>query len=80
MPRIPDVDRSTIPTRIDAALSAQEDRWGAPLANHLLYARRPTIFNGMRSMWAGLSASGLLEPGLIALVNLRVAALIGCPF
>ncbi len=80
MARVPDVDRSTIPTRLDAVLEAQEHRWGAPLANHLLYARRPMIFAGMRSMWSGLDASGLLAPGLVALINRRVASLIGCPF
>jgi alkylhydroperoxidase family enzyme len=31
-------------------------------------------------MWAGLDASGLLDPGLVALVNRRVAALNGCVF
>jgi hypothetical protein len=58
----------------------QSDRWGAPLLNHLIYARRPSIFRGVRGMWTGLDASGLLDPGLVALVNRRVAALNGCEF
>jgi hypothetical protein len=48
--------------------------------NHLIYARRPTIFRGVRAMWGGLDASGLVAPALTALVNRRVAFLNGCEF
>ena len=66
--------------RIRAVLEAQAEKWGTPLLNHLVYARRPTIFRGVRGMWGGLEGSGLLEPALVALVNRRVAALNGCEF
>ena len=59
---------------------AQTRKWGAPLTNHLVYARRPTIFRGARAMWQGLDGSGLLDPALVALVNRRVAAINGCEF
>jgi hypothetical protein len=59
---------------------AQAEKWGAPLTNHLVYARRPTIFRGARGIWQGLEASGLIDPRLQALVNRRVAALNGCEF
>jgi len=59
---------------------AQAKKWGAPLLNHLVYARRPTIFRGARAMWQGLDGSGLIDPRLQALVNRRVAALNGCEF
>ena len=59
---------------------AQTRRWGAPLTNHLVYARRPTIFRAARGMWQGLGGSGLIDPRLQALVNRRVAALNGCEF
>ncbi len=61
-------------------LEAQAKKWGAPLINHLVYARRPTIFRGARAMWQGLDGSGLIDPRLQALVNRRVAALNGCEF
>jgi len=61
-------------------LEAQAKKWGAPLANHLVYARRPTIFRGARAMWQGLDGSGLVEPRLQALFNRRVASLNGCEF
>lgn len=60
--------------------ASQTDRWGAPLLPHLLHARRPSIYRGVRAMWAGIDASGLLAPSTVALVNRRVASLIGCPF
>ncbi len=63
-----------------AVLDAQAERWGAPLANHLVYARRPSIFRGARAMWGGLDASGLIDGALHALVNRRVASQIGCVF
>ena len=61
-------------------LEAQAEKWGAPLTNHLVYARRPTIFRGARAMWQGLEGSGLIDPRLQALVNRRVAAHNGCEF
>jgi len=61
-------------------LDAQTKAWGAPLLNHLVYARRPTIFRGARAMWTGIDASGLISPALRALLNRRVAFLNGCEF
>lgn len=61
-------------------LEAQAKRWGSPLLNHLVYARRPSIFRAARGMWRGLEASGLVDARLQALVNRRVAALNGCEF
>jgi alkylhydroperoxidase family enzyme len=78
--RIPGADPDAVEASIKGVLDAQVRRWGAPLLNHLLYARRPTIFRGARAMWTGLEASGLIDAGLRALVNRRVAALNGCEF
>ncbi len=80
MTRVPGVDPENVAPRIKAVLEAQARQWGGPLLNHLLYARRPTIFQGVRGMWSGLDASGLLDSPLVALLNRRVAALNGCEF
>ena len=80
MARISGIDPDRADGRIRAVLQAQAQKWGAPLLNHLVYARRPTIFRGARGMWGGLEGSGLLPPDLVALVNRRVAALNGCVF
>ena len=80
MARIEGVDPAGTERRIRAVLEAQAEKWGGPLVNHLVYARRPTIFQGARAMWGGLDASGLVDPALVSLINRRVAALNGCEF
>jgi hypothetical protein len=80
MARIPGLDPEDADPYAQRVLAGQAKYWGAPLNNHLVYARRPTIFRGARGMWAGLQASGLIEPALHALLNRRVARLNGCEF
>ena len=65
---------------VERILAAQAKHWGGPLLNHLVYARRPSIFRGARGMWTGLDASGLIEGKLTALINRRVAFLNRCEF
>ena len=65
---------------IQSVLEAQRKSWGAPLLNHLIYARRPSIFKAARGMWSGIESSGLIDAGLRALVNRRVASINGCEF
>jgi hypothetical protein len=80
MARVKDVNPEKVESSIRKVLEAQKERWGAPLLNHLIYARRPTLFRGVRAMWTGLDASGLIDPRLVALINRRVAYLNGCEF
>jgi alkylhydroperoxidase family enzyme len=78
--RVEPVDPDDVEPPIRAVLAKQAETWGAPLQNHLLYARRPTIFRAARGMWGAIDASGLIDERLKALVNRRVASLNGCPF
>ncbi len=80
MARIADVNLAEAEKYIRNVLAAQSRDWGSPLLNHLLYARRPTIFRGARGMWGGIEGSGLIDASLRALVNRRVAFLNGCEF
>jgi hypothetical protein len=81
MRRVEGVDPGRVADDYTAkVLAAQARTWGAPLLNHLAYARRPSIFRGVRGMWTGLEGSGLIEHRLVALLNRRVAALNGCEF
>ncbi len=80
MARIDGVNPEEVESYIKKVLEAQAKTWGAPLLNHLVYARRPSIFRGVRAMWTGISASGLIDEKLQALVNRHVAALNGCEF
>jgi hypothetical protein len=78
--RIEGVSPDAADPRVKAVLEAQRRRWGGPLLNHLVYARRPTIFRGARAMWTGIDASGLIDIELQSLLNRRVAYLNGCEF
>jgi len=78
--RIEGIDPESAEQRIRAVLDAQAARWGAPLINHRVYARVAAIFRGVRGMWTALSAAGLVDAKLHALLNRRVAALNGCEF
>jgi hypothetical protein len=80
MARVSNVKIEVADKYIRNVLEAQAKGWGAPLLNHLVYARRPSIFKGARAMWTGIDASGLVDPGLRALINRRVAFLNGCEF
>ena len=80
MARVADADVATLDKQIRAVLDAQAKKWGAPLLNHLIYARRPSIFRGVRGIWSGIDASGLVDSKLQAMVNRRVAFLNGCEF
>jgi hypothetical protein len=81
MTRIEGVDPRRLTDEYAAkVLEAQAKAGGAPLLNHLTYARRPSIFRGVRGMWTGLESSGLIDHRLVALLNRRVAALNGCEF
>ena len=80
MARIEGVNPNQAQGYIREVFEVQSRKWGAPLLNHLLYARRPSIFRGVRAMWLGIEVSGLIDAKLQALLNRRVAALNGCEF
>ena len=80
MARISDADLESLEPRIRAVLEAQRKKWGAPLLNHMIYARRAPIFHGARAMWSGLAASGLIDGKLQAMLNRRVAYHNRCEF
>jgi hypothetical protein len=80
MARIEGADLAQVDHYTRRVFAAQVKKWGAPLLNHLLYARRPTIFRAARGMWTGLEASRLIDAKLQALINRRVASLNNCEF
>ncbi len=80
MARVANANIEVADKYIKTVLEAQARDWGDPLLNHLVYARRPSIFKGARALWTGIEASGLIDPGLRGLINRRVAFLNGCEF
>jgi hypothetical protein len=80
MPRVDLADPSAVSPEISRVLAAQAKTWGAPLLNHLVYARLPALFRGVRGMWGALGQLKLIDLQLESLVNRRVAAHNGCLF
>ena len=80
MARVVGIDAEEADGYAARIFEAQTKKWGGPLLNHLVYARRPTIFRGVRAMWTGIEGSGLIDGKLPALVNRRVASRNGCEF
>jgi hypothetical protein len=77
MPRVP-AAVIDIPADVRAVCETLRERYGSLPYNHAVLARRPTVFRAFRGMWEGLESSGLLPARLAALVNVKVASLIGC--
>ena len=80
MARVEGVDPGQVSDEYTAkVLAAQAKTWGAPLLNHLVYARRPSIFRGAGGCGPDRRL-GADRRELGALINRRVAALNGCEF
>jgi hypothetical protein len=80
MSRVNQVDPDAAEGYVSRVLKAQAKQWGAPLLNHLIYARRPALFKAVRGMWSAVDGDGLVGAPLVALANRRVAQLNGCVF
>lgn len=80
MTRISGVNKDQLDSSITEVFDQQVQRWGTTLQPYEIYAKRPSILHAVLGMWDGLSASGLLDPKLRALVNRRVAAINSCVF
>ena len=80
MSRIPGIDPDTADPALQRTFEAQTKKWGAPLLPYPVYGRRPSIFRAVTAMWGAIDQSGLIETGLKALVNRRVASHNGCLF
>jgi hypothetical protein len=63
MARIVGVEAGEVTGAIAATFEAQAKKWGGPLLNHLVYARRPTIFRGAGDVgwyrWLGIDRRGV---------------------
>jgi len=80
MSRVPPVDPAEAPPEIQEIFARQEAEWGAPLVPTRVLAHCPALVRGAAGLGIALEKSGQLPAVLRALVSLRVAQLIGCPF
>ncbi len=80
MPRIPEVPDDAPDPGVRALFQKQKEAFGFVLNPNRVYAHRPSILAGYAALNEGVSASGLREGALKALVCARVATINGCPF
>ncbi len=78
--RVAPIDPAEAPAEVREVLARQTDQWGGPLAPTLVLAHCPPLVRASAGLSAALEKSGQLPAELRALVCLRVAQLIGCPF
>ncbi len=61
-------------------VEAQRKRYGVVLNSARQLAHAPRVAIGASAMSRELTRSGRIQPRLSALLNLRVAAIVGCGF
>jgi alkylhydroperoxidase family enzyme len=80
MSRLSGIDPAQADAPVSETLESQKKNWGQYLNPYLVYARRPSILQGVTNMWAALSQSGLLPSTLTSLICRRIASINGCVF
>ena len=80
MARISEVNLSFVPAEIRQLFEEQRENHGEVLNSSLISGHRPSIFLANMQFGQAIEESGLLPPGLRALVCVRVAQINGCPF
>lgn len=76
---LPGVPDDEIPDSLAQMADGQRRAYGSVLNSLRQSARIPEVALGMSEMGKALSRSHKVEPRLSRLLNLRVAAIVGCP-
>ena len=80
MPRIREIDEPGDDPILKETWAREKDLFGFVLNPTKVQAHTPGIMKAAKQLSVAVEKSGLLEPELLALVNLRVALINGCPF
>jgi hypothetical protein len=76
---LPEVADDEMPQELADTIAAQRTFYGDVLNSTRLNAHAPQIVLGTGAMGRALSRSGRTSKRLAHLLNLRVAAIVGCP-
>jgi alkylhydroperoxidase family enzyme len=79
-PRVREVDDPGDDPILQDVYAKEQEAFGFVLNTTRVMAQRPGILRAAKQLSAAIDRSGLLPKELIALVNLRVALINGCPF
>jgi hypothetical protein len=80
MVRIPGIAESAATPEVRAAYAAAEARYGVVPASMTVKAHHPEIFQANLGFEVGLARAHRVEGALVALAEVKAAALVGCPF
>ena len=80
MTRIRPVERDEAPAEVQAFFDQDERTYGLVLNPTRIFAHRPPILAAARGLSRSVSDGGVLPASLRALICVRVATLVGCPF
>jgi alkylhydroperoxidase family enzyme len=80
VPRVREIDDPGPDPILQEVFAREQAAFGTLLNTTKVQAHCPGIMKAAKSLAAAVERSGLLPPGLLALVYLRVALINGCPF
>ena len=80
MPRVREIDDAATNATLQEVFAKEIEAFGHLLNTTKVQAHCPPILKAAKQLGAAIDRSGLLDPELRALVNLRVALINGCPF
>jgi alkylhydroperoxidase family enzyme len=79
-PRVREVHEHGDDPILKELFEKEQEAFGFVLNTTRVMAQRPGILRAAKQLGAAIDRSGLLPKDLVALVNLRVALINGCPF
>lgn len=79
MPWVPEIADDEMPVELAETIAAQYQTFGTVLNSTRVAAHVPALVAGTGAMGRAFSRSGLVPRRMSSLVNLRVAAIVGCP-
>jgi len=80
VPRVREIDDPGPDPILQEVFARERAAFGTLLNTTKVQAHCPGIMKAAKSLAAAVERSGLLPPGLLAFVYLRVALINGCPF
>jgi alkylhydroperoxidase family enzyme len=80
MPRVREIEDDGGDPILKEIFAREREIFGGVLNTTKVYAHCPPILKAAKQLSLAVERSGLLPPGLLPLVYLRVALINGCPF
>ena len=80
MPRISEIDVESAPPEVRAMFDKQMEEFGVHFNPSKVYAHVPSIMFAANDLAAAIFNESYVEPEILAMANVRVAQINGCPF